>query len=523
MGFGGVIFHTFGIARCKIGHGKTAVIGFAVEAAVNFVMAAVAGGSGGDGGGDINAGEGRPLRGHSSGFNFPRFAHLAHEHVIVDDKSQHTVRCRLMKHLPAAGSAEAEAGIVGKFCVLFRELSVAVALVDTSGIGRYPARPALHQHIGVVHGFEPLQCGHGSRLGRPEGVVVRQGQQQKALHAPVGAAGGVVPLGHVHLRVAVADGQNAVPVEHFLPQPPIEVADDKALHYRQGQRFQPCPDAGRPEAVLGKAVGQAAAKGQRCAVGIEPVDELLGEQLGTLAVKGSALRVGVGGKLGVQQAVILDGPRDVVILLHRGTIGRPTVTAVIAVDLAKAVLQQLRAERHPHPFQGKVYKDAEKLPVAVRDGVGVDLPQPCGKVLFFGVRKRRPQLFRCGEDAAGNGSHLHIALVVLPGGAPVFRVFRVGTGGKTLAVYRFKFRVGAAAHPEGHQRPQRAAEGFQLNGVPVVGNAGIPQMQPGTACGIIRLEGVEKFVHQCGKIRFGLQVHHQYISQSLVRRVSASM
>ena len=46
-------------------------------------------------------------------------------------------------------------------------------------------------------------------------------------------------------------------------------------------------------------------------------------------------------------------------------------------------------------------------------------------------------------------------------------------------------------------------------------------MQPGTACGIIRLERVEKFVHQCGKIRFGLQVHHQYISQSLVRRVSA--
>ena len=51
MGFGGVIFHTFGIARCKIGHGKTAVVGFAVETAVNLVMAAVAGGRGGDGSG----------------------------------------------------------------------------------------------------------------------------------------------------------------------------------------------------------------------------------------------------------------------------------------------------------------------------------------------------------------------------------------------------------------------------------------------------------------------------------------
>ena len=153
----------------------------------------------------------------------------------------------------------------------------------------------------------------------------------------------------------------------------------------------------------------------------------------------------------------------------------------------------------------------------------IDLPQPCGKVLLFGVRKRCPELFRRGEDAAGNGSHFHIALVVLPGGTPVFRVFRVGTGGKTLAVDFFKLRVRATAHPEGYQCPQRAAEGFQLDGAPVVGHAGLAQMQPGTACGIIRFERVEKFVHQRGKIRFGLQVHHQYISQSLVRRVSASM
>ena len=410
-------------------------------------------GSGGDGGGDLNAGEGRPLRGHRPGFNFPRFAHLAHEHVIVDDKGQHTVRCGLMEHLPAAGGAEAEAGIVGKFCVLFRELSVAVPLVDTGGVSRYSPRPALHQHIGVGHGLEPLQCGHGRSLGRPEGVAVRQSKQQKALHAPVGAARGVVPLGHVHLRVAVANGQNAVPVEHFLPQPPVEVADDEPLHHRHGQRFQPRPDTGCPEAVLCKTVGQAAPEGQRRAIGIEPVDELLCKQLGTLAIEGSTPGVRVGGKLGVQQTVILDGPWDIVILLHGGTIGGPAVTAVIAVDLAKAVLQQLRAVGHGHAFQGKVYEDAEKLPVAVRDGVGVDLPQPCGKVLLFGIRKRCPQLFRCGKKAAGNGGHLHIALVVLPGGAPVFGVFRVGAGGKALAVDLFKFRVGAAAHPEGHQRP----------------------------------------------------------------------
>ena len=136
--------------------------------------------------------------------------------------------------------------------------------------------------------------------------------------------------------------------------------------------------------------------------------------------------------------------------------------------------------------------------------MGIDLPQPCGKVLFFGIRKRHPQLFRGGQDAAGNGGHLHIALVVLPGGAPVFGVFRVGAGGKTLAVDFFKLRVRAAAHPEGHQRPERAAEGFQLDGVLVVSDTRFAQMQPGAACGIIMLEGGEKFVHQHGKIRFGL-------------------
>ena len=38
MGFGGIVFRAFGVARCKIGHGKTAVIGFAVETAVNFMV-----------------------------------------------------------------------------------------------------------------------------------------------------------------------------------------------------------------------------------------------------------------------------------------------------------------------------------------------------------------------------------------------------------------------------------------------------------------------------------------------------
>jgi len=275
VGFGTVVFHRFVIARCKIRHRKAGVVGFTIKGTVHLVVAVVAGGSGGDGGGHLNAGEGRPPCDHGPLFDLPAFGSPAHEHVAVDDKGQHAVRGGLLHHLPAAGSAEAEPGVVGELCVLFRELAVAGHLVHTRRIGRHPARPALHQHVGKGHGLEGIQRRQRGGFGCPEGVVVRQGQQQKAFHAPIGAARGVVVFGHVHLRVAVADGQDAVPVKDVLEKPPPEVAHDDALHHRQGQGFQPRPDAGRPEAVLRKAVGQAAAKGQGRTVGVEPVDELL--------------------------------------------------------------------------------------------------------------------------------------------------------------------------------------------------------------------------------------------------------
>ena len=95
------------------------------------------------------------------------------------------------------------------------------------------------------------------------------------MRAPVRAAGGVVLLGHVLLRVAVADGQHAVTVKDGPCQPPVQIAHDDALHDRQGQRLETGPDAGGVESALADAVGQAAAKGQGRTVGVEPVDELL--------------------------------------------------------------------------------------------------------------------------------------------------------------------------------------------------------------------------------------------------------
>ena len=523
MGFGGIVFHGFGVIRCKIRDCIAAVVGFAVENAVDLVVAAVAGGGGSDGGRDLDARERRPLCDDSALLDLPRFAHLADEHVVVDDEGQHVVRCGLIQHLAAAGSAEAEPGVVGELGVFFRELAVAVALVDSGGIGGHPACAALDQHVGIGHGLERIQCGHRGGFGGPERVVVGQGQQQEALHAPVRAAGGVVALGHVHLRIAVADGQDAVAVEHLLVQPPVEVPHDHALHDRQGQRLQPRPDARGPEAVLRKAVAQAAAKGQGRAVGIEPIHELLGEQLGAAAVEGRTLGVDVGGELRVEQTIILDGPRDVVVFLDGSAVGGPAVAAVIAVDLFQAVLEQLLAVGHVLALEGEVGEDAEELPVAVRDGVLVDLAEPCGKVFLFGVGERLPHLFGCGQDAARDGGHLDEALVIVLALAPVFGAGGVRAGSKALTVDLLELRVRAAAHPEGDQRPERAAEGFQLDGVLVVGHARFAEVQPSASGRIKRLERVEESVHQCGKIGFRLQFHHQYISQSFVRRVSASI
>ena len=71
----------------------------------------------------------------------------------------------------------------------------------------------------------------------------------------------------------------------------------------------------------------------------------------------------------------------------------------------------------------------------------IDLVQPGSEIFLLCVRQRLPHLFRGGQNAAGNGGHLHIALIVFAGGAPVFGAGRVRPGGKASAVNCFKFRV----------------------------------------------------------------------------------
>src|SRR5699024_8822906 len=230
----------------------------------------------------------------------------------------------------------------------------------------------------------------------------------------------------------------------------------------QGEGLQPGPDAGGPETVLGKAIGQAAAVGQGGAVFVKPVDELPGKQLGPAAVEGGPLRVAVRRKGGVQHPVVLDGPGDVIVLLGAGAVGGPAVPAVVAVDARKATGHVFAIVGHPALFQGQVDQDHKELPVALGDLVVVDLVQPAGQVLLFRAGQGVPQFVGGVQQAAGDGGHLHKALVVVLAAAPVFGDFGGGAGGQAPEVHGFILRGGSARHPEGNQRPEVAAEGFQV-------------------------------------------------------------
>ena len=128
IGLRRVSFHHFGIAGGKIRDGKTAVVGFAGPLAVDLVAAAVAVGGGGEGSGDLDAGEGRPLRTNPWPFRSSSSLDTLRTNTLSSiTKASMLSGAAWLQDLPAAGSAEAKPGVIGKFCVLFRELSVAVA------------------------------------------------------------------------------------------------------------------------------------------------------------------------------------------------------------------------------------------------------------------------------------------------------------------------------------------------------------------------------------------------------------
>ena len=435
----------------------------------------------------------------------------AHKDLPADDERQHAVGRGLLQLGIAAAGRKAEPRAVDELAVFFGKLAVLVLFDLGRGVGvDLAVRQALEQQVGALHGVQGRQLGQRGGLGRPERVVLRQGQHQQALHAPVRAAGGVVALAHIQLRVAVADGQHAVAVEDGLGQPPLEVAHDDAFHDRQRQRFQPGEDAGRIERALAEPVPQAAAVGQRGAVFVEPEGELAPKFQRALAEARRPRGRALGRKDAVQYAVVLQRPGDVVVALGFDggvAVGVPAVADIPAVDLVKVALHPRQVAGHADRVQRQVDQHAEKQPVAVRQLMGVDGVQPAGKVLLFVFRQRLPDQLRHFQDGAADGRHLDKKLVVVAGVAPIFGALRVGAGGQAAAVERGERFRRAAAQPVGAQRPQRAGEPLHADGARRVAGAGVAQVQQRAARRVQRQQRVQQAAGQGLKVLPGVQLH----------------
>ena len=460
---------------------------------------------------DLDAREGPPLAQQPIPQKDKLVAVPPYKGPAVYDKGQHAVgRGLLQLHIAAAGR-KTEPRAVDELAVLFGKLAVVALFIICRGIGvQLAVRQALQQQVGAWlgdHAGTGQFLRQGGCLAGPERMIVGQSEQQKDLEAPVRAAGGVVLLGHVHLRVAVADRQHTVPVKDGPGQPPRQIADDDALHDGQGQRLQPRPDAGGVERALPDAVAEAAAKGQRRAVRVKPLGELPAELHGALTVERCAGGVAPGGKHAVQHRVILYGPRVIVVLLRLDfgrPVGVPAVPDIPLVHLGHVGGGLLHTAGHTHGIQRQIDQHPEEQPVAAGQVVMIDRVEPLAQLCLFGVRQRVPDTLGCLQYSAGQRRHLDKKLVVIVGVAPVFGAVWVGAVDKPPLVDRQE-RIGpAAARPERCQRPQRAGESLHPDGALRVGGAGIAQMQQRPARGIERQKGAEKPHCKGGEVLFCL-------------------
>ena len=171
--------------------------------------------------------------------------------------------------------------------------------LSTSSISRYPTHARRCSNIMAAGiGLSKTQLRNRRNTADQEKVVIQQSKQQKALHTPVKDC-----QGRCTARPCTSAGSSSrwsrdtVPIEHFfLPQPPVEVADDRPIHHRQGQRLT-LPRCRPPRAVLGKAGRSGCGQRQRCAVGIRPVDELLREQLARAGGRVQHAEVSIGSRI----------------------------------------------------------------------------------------------------------------------------------------------------------------------------------------------------------------------------------
>ena len=347
----------------------------------------------------------------------------------------------------------------------------------------------------------------GLFLRLPKGMAFRQGQGEKNLHAPVGRAGGVISLSHAKIGISVAYRQGPAPVKDGHAQPPAQIAKQNAL------RFAPihalAGDAGKghggKERALGKAIGEAAAVGQAPAFPVKPAGKARCDGLRPLDKAMAALGIGVPHSGGVDQAVIMEAPKRVVIPLG-GIIEVPAVAHIVALHHIQVFPEPVFIHRAPHLEKTNVHQDAEKAPVVFRHVELVDLVEPAAQVVPLHRRQFPIKPIRHKAQARADDRHFHHPLVVIPDGSPVFRMIGIGAVDDAFPPQGPEFlRLFALSRQHGHQRPQHPGKALHARHVLGIVGRALSHDQTGLARRQAVRQGPDHLRRRPGHIPAGTQ------------------
>ena len=281
--------------------------------------------------------------------------------------------------------------------------------------------------------------------------------------------------------------------------------DDTFYHARREHR-QLRRRAQREKRRLRKAVGLAAAIGDRRAVFIEPEDKILRKLAGAGAEFFAPRRVILLHRHGVEQRVKYDGKAVIVVLHAALAVKVPAVGVIIAVDAGQPPFQPFSIMRHTAFFQRTVDQNAKELPVAVAALIVVDIVEPLCQIFAFGVGQRIPQHIGGQQQTVGDCRHLDKFLVKVAAAAPIPRPAGARSGHNTAAVDFFPRGIMTSTRPERHQCPQRAAECLHRDGRGFVMGGGCAQGKAAAARRQAAFQRFQQGQHPGGPL-YALVIH----------------
>src|SRR5690606_37940239 len=146
--------------------------------------------------------------------------------------------------------------------------------------------------------------------------------------------------------------------------PPGQVPQEMTLDHAPGQGLDIGKGQGAPEAAAGEAIGEAAPEGERAAILVEPVLDILGEEAGALLVFGGAGGVAPG-ELRIDQAVKMHGEGDVVSDAADIAVAIPAIAQIKALQLREELVGIGAVEIDAALFEAEIDQDAEEFPIVV--------------------------------------------------------------------------------------------------------------------------------------------------------------